>query len=227
MAETELRDAVAAGVLAAEAGQRELLQSIVEVARAIFNARASSIFVLDEQTDELVFEAVAGEGAETVIGLRIPSSTGIAGLGARFGRADGPLRRLAGPTFRTRRGGGHWLCAQVADGRAAPARRTQSGRAAGARPAAGQAVLARRDGSPGQVRAPGGDRARRARAGPPRAGRRRGRLARQRCPGSPPRSTRSRRTGVRRASSCSRRSSGFSLAKRSEAAHAASLPASS
>ncbi len=79
MAETELRDAVAAGVLAAEAGQRELLQSIVEVARAIFSARASSIFVLDEQTDELVFEAVAGEGADTVIGLRIPSSTGIAG----------------------------------------------------------------------------------------------------------------------------------------------------
>jgi hypothetical protein len=29
MAETELRDAVAAGVLAAETGQRELLQSIV------------------------------------------------------------------------------------------------------------------------------------------------------------------------------------------------------
>ena len=55
-----------AGVLAAEAGQRELLQSIVEVARAIFGARASSIFVLDEEADELVFEAVAGEGADTV-----------------------------------------------------------------------------------------------------------------------------------------------------------------
>ena len=79
MAERELSELVAAGVLTAEEGQRELLQSIVEVARAIFGARASSIFVLDEETDELVFEAVAGEGADSVIGLRIPSSTGIAG----------------------------------------------------------------------------------------------------------------------------------------------------
>jgi len=79
MAETDLRDAVAAGVLAAEAGHRELLQSIVEVARAIFGARASSIFLLDEEADELVFEAVAGEGAGALIGRRLPSSTGIAG----------------------------------------------------------------------------------------------------------------------------------------------------
>jgi len=79
MTESELRDAVAAGVLAAEAGHRELLQSIVEVARAIFRARASSIFLLDEEADELVFEAVAGEGAGALIGRRLPSSTGIAG----------------------------------------------------------------------------------------------------------------------------------------------------
>jgi len=79
MTEGELRDAVAAGVLAAEAGHRELLQSIVEVARAIFGARASSIFLLDEEADELVFEAVAGEGAGSLIGHRLPSSTGIAG----------------------------------------------------------------------------------------------------------------------------------------------------
>ena len=79
MDDDKLRDAVAAGVLAAEAGHRELLQSIVEVARAIFGARASSIFLLDTTTDELVFEAVAGEGASSLIGQRLPSSTGIAG----------------------------------------------------------------------------------------------------------------------------------------------------
>ena len=79
MADEKLRDAVAAGVLAAEAGHRDLLQSIVEVARAIFAARASSIFLLDKQADELVFEAVAGEGAASLIGQRLPSSTGIAG----------------------------------------------------------------------------------------------------------------------------------------------------
>jgi len=79
VADDALRDAVAAGVLAAEEGHRELLQSIVEVARAIFGARASSIFLLDSATDELVFEAVAGEGATSLVGQRLPSSTGIAG----------------------------------------------------------------------------------------------------------------------------------------------------
>jgi GAF domain-containing protein len=76
----ELRSAVAAGVLGAEKDYSELLRSIVEVARAIFHAKASSIFLLDEESDELVFEAVAGEGSESLIGRRFPSSTGIAGF---------------------------------------------------------------------------------------------------------------------------------------------------
>jgi len=75
----DLRAAVAAGVGGSEELFQSLLQSIVDVARAIFNAKASSIFLYDEGTDELVFEAVAGEGAETLIGQRFPSSTGIAG----------------------------------------------------------------------------------------------------------------------------------------------------
>jgi GAF domain-containing protein len=74
-----LRAAVAAGVLTAEEQYRSLLQSIVEVARAIFGAKASSIFLVDEATDELVFEAVAGEGSDVLVGRRLPSSTGIAG----------------------------------------------------------------------------------------------------------------------------------------------------
>jgi len=76
---SDLRDAVAAGVLGAEESYRDLLRSVVETARAIFRARASSVFLLDEEADELVFEAVAGEGAETLVGRRFPSSTGIAG----------------------------------------------------------------------------------------------------------------------------------------------------
>lgn len=75
----DLRAAAAAGVLAAEQASGSLLQSIVEVARAIFSARASSIFLLDEEADELVFEAVAGEGQDELVGRRLPSSTGIAG----------------------------------------------------------------------------------------------------------------------------------------------------
>jgi hypothetical protein len=71
--------AEAAGVLGAEEAHRRLLQATVDVARRIFSARASSVFLYDEETDELVFEAVSGEGAEALLGQRIPSSTGIAG----------------------------------------------------------------------------------------------------------------------------------------------------
>jgi GAF domain-containing protein len=75
----DLKAAVAAGVVGSQESFRELLQSVVEVARAIFGAEASSIFLLDEDSDELVFEAIAGHGAETLLGQRFPSSTGIAG----------------------------------------------------------------------------------------------------------------------------------------------------
>ena len=75
----DLRAAVAAGVLPAEEAFRELLQSIVDVARAIFGAKASSIFLLDDATDELVFEAVSGEGADELVGRRFPSGTGVVG----------------------------------------------------------------------------------------------------------------------------------------------------
>lgn len=73
------QEAVAAGMLPSAESHRALLQSIVDVARAIFGAQASSIFLLDRETDELVFEAVSGEGEGDLVGMRIPSSTGIAG----------------------------------------------------------------------------------------------------------------------------------------------------
>ena len=74
-----LRAAVAAGVIGSEDAHRALLSAIVEVARSIFGAKASSILLLDEETNELVFEAVVGEGEETLIGMRFPAGTGIAG----------------------------------------------------------------------------------------------------------------------------------------------------
>ena len=76
---SDLRAAVAAGVLGAEEGYRGLLRATVEVARAIFHAKAASVFLLDEETEELVFEAVAGEGADTLVGQRFPADTGVAG----------------------------------------------------------------------------------------------------------------------------------------------------
>ena len=75
----ELRSAVAAGVLAADDQFGRLLRSIVDVARAIFGAKASSIMLLDTDTEELVFAAVSGEGERELVGRRFPASTGVAG----------------------------------------------------------------------------------------------------------------------------------------------------
>jgi GAF domain-containing protein len=71
--------AVAAGVLASEEQFARLLRSVVEVARAIFAAKASSIFLFDEEADELVFAAVAGDDEQHLVGRRMSSSSGIAG----------------------------------------------------------------------------------------------------------------------------------------------------
>jgi len=79
VSEEALRAAVAAGTLGSGDEHRQLLQSVVEVARAIFGSQAASVFLYDEESDELVFEAVAGEGADELVGQRFPSSTGIAG----------------------------------------------------------------------------------------------------------------------------------------------------
>jgi GAF domain-containing protein len=75
----DLQAAVAAGVVGSEESFRALLGAIVEVARSIFGAKASSILLLDAETDELVFEAVVGEGEDTLVGSRFPAQTGIAG----------------------------------------------------------------------------------------------------------------------------------------------------
>ncbi len=79
MTADDLRAAVAAGVLGSEERFQELLRSVVDVARAIFAARASSVLLLDEATNELVFEAVVGEGEQDLLGKRFPAGTGVAG----------------------------------------------------------------------------------------------------------------------------------------------------
>lgn len=66
---------------------RALLQSVVEVARAIFDAAASSVFLLDERARELVFQAVSGAGEDFLVGTRFPANRGIAGWVASSGQA--------------------------------------------------------------------------------------------------------------------------------------------
>ncbi|MBR7838205.1 GAF domain-containing protein, partial [Actinospica durhamensis] len=63
----------------------QLLQSVVDVARAIFGAQASSVFLLDEANDELIFQAVSGQGEEFLVGRRFSATTGIAGWVALSG----------------------------------------------------------------------------------------------------------------------------------------------
>lgn len=64
-----------------------LLASVVTVARSAFSAAASSVMLLDEGTEELVFAAVAGEGEATLVGRRFPAHRGIAGWVAATGEA--------------------------------------------------------------------------------------------------------------------------------------------
>lgn len=59
--------------------ERQLLQSIVEVARQVYGAAASSVFMVNQDTGELIFAAVAGAGEQSLVGVRFPPGTGIAG----------------------------------------------------------------------------------------------------------------------------------------------------
>lgn len=66
---------------------RALLQSVTDVARAVFAAAASSVFLLDEEAGELVFQAVSGQGEEFLVGTRFPAHRGVAGWVAASGQA--------------------------------------------------------------------------------------------------------------------------------------------
>jgi len=85
---TAQTEAALAAVLADPGPERrELLASIVSVARAVFGAAAGSILLIDEAAGELVFEATAGEGEEHLVGNRFPIDQGIAGWVAATGEA--------------------------------------------------------------------------------------------------------------------------------------------
>ncbi len=56
-----------------------LLQNILENAVGILNCEAGSLFLVDEQTYELVFKVTVGPVAANLIGQRLPAGTGIVG----------------------------------------------------------------------------------------------------------------------------------------------------
>ncbi len=56
-----------------------LSQNILESAVDILNAEAGSLFLVDEQTDELVFKVTVGPVAKNLVGQRLPAGTGFVG----------------------------------------------------------------------------------------------------------------------------------------------------
>jgi len=56
-----------------------LLQNILESAVNLLNSEAGSLFLVDEQTDELVFKVTVGPVAANLVGQRLPAGSGIVG----------------------------------------------------------------------------------------------------------------------------------------------------
>ncbi|MBM3150895.1 MAG: GAF domain-containing protein [Chloroflexi bacterium] len=56
-----------------------LLQTILESAVVILNCEAGSLFLVDDQTDELVFRVATGGAASDLVGQRLPPGSGIVG----------------------------------------------------------------------------------------------------------------------------------------------------
>lgn len=60
-----------------------LLQRILESAVSILNCEAGTLFLLDEQTDELIFQEVVSPVAHELTGKRLPPGSGLAGKAAQ------------------------------------------------------------------------------------------------------------------------------------------------
>jgi signal transduction histidine kinase len=63
-----------------------LLKSILESAVNILNTEAGSLFLVDEQTDELIFQVTVGPVAQNLAGQRLPPGTGFVGQAVNIRR---------------------------------------------------------------------------------------------------------------------------------------------
>jgi GAF domain-containing protein len=86
----ELRDAVRLSVTASAIGtpvsHARLLDMIVATAADIIGANAASLFLIDTEHEDLVFEVALGEKADEVKKFRVPLGHGVAGLVALTGQ---------------------------------------------------------------------------------------------------------------------------------------------
>jgi GAF domain-containing protein len=76
----------AAGQLAAPVQHTELLDLLVATAAQVLQARAASLFLIDHERQELVFEVALGESAARARRYRVPLGQGIAGWVAATGQ---------------------------------------------------------------------------------------------------------------------------------------------
>ena len=76
----------AAGTIAAPVSHLRLLEMIVETAAHVLRAEAASLLLLEEETDELVFEVATGAKADETKKFRVPLGHGVAGTVAATGQ---------------------------------------------------------------------------------------------------------------------------------------------
>jgi transcriptional regulator with GAF, ATPase, and Fis domain len=64
----------------------QLLETVVRTAAQVIRARSASLFLIDEETQNLIFEVAIGPAAQEVKKFRIPMGHGIAGIVAMTGQ---------------------------------------------------------------------------------------------------------------------------------------------
>lgn len=78
--------AASTAALSSPVSHHRLLEMIVEAAAGVISAASASLFLIDEATQELIFEVALGQKAQAVKQFRIPLGHGIAGLVATSGQ---------------------------------------------------------------------------------------------------------------------------------------------
>src|SRR5918912_1041634 len=78
--------AATAGTIASPVTHSRLLEMIVETAASVIPSRAAALFLVDRETEELIFEVALGQKADEVRKFRVPLGHGIAGLVAVSGQ---------------------------------------------------------------------------------------------------------------------------------------------
>ena len=81
-----LTTAASAGRIGSQISRADLLEMIVTTAVHVLRGAAGALLLVDEETEELVFEVAVGGQPETVKTIRVPLGHGVAGLVAMTGQ---------------------------------------------------------------------------------------------------------------------------------------------